>query len=200
MANNKAYILLDRSGSMASMWSEALGGINGYVRGLKNADVMLAAFDTVGYDVIRNCSIDDWKNITDEEIQPRGGTPLVDAACRMIHNILDSGSKRAILVVVTDGEENASQKFNSIELKSLTKQLTQKEYEIVFLGANFDKIGEVAKTSFGYSDMSRIVPTSVKGFGSIMNSTMRGTNHYFSTGAVTQNFYSDEDKAEAKKQ
>lgn len=28
------YILLDRSGSMGSLWEEALGSINGYVKGL----------------------------------------------------------------------------------------------------------------------------------------------------------------------
>ena len=39
---NKIFILLDRSGSMASMWEEALGGINSYVKKIENADVMLA--------------------------------------------------------------------------------------------------------------------------------------------------------------
>lgn len=196
---NKVYILLDRSGSMASMWSEALGGINGYVSGIKNADIMLAAFDTVGYDVIRNTSAKNWKPVTNEDVQPRGGTPLLDAAGRIMHNMLDSGAERAILVVVTDGEENSSQKFRTSEVKALTTQLQNKDYEIVFLGANFDKIGEVAKINFGWNDSSRWVATSTQGFGSTMTATSAKTMDYFNTGTRSDVFYSDVEKAEAKK-
>lgn len=197
---NKVFILLDRSGSMDTMWNEALGGINGYVKGIKNADVMLATFDSVSYDVIRNVNVDDWKTVTVEDVQPRGGTPLLDSAGRMLHTVLDSGAEKAILVVVTDGYENASSKFSKGEIANLTKKLTEdKKYEIVFLGANFDKVDDVVKTNFGYSDMSRIVPTSVKGFGSTMSVTSTRTMDYFNTGStVGTSFYSDEDKKKAK--
>ena len=196
---NKIFILLDRSASMNSMWEEALGGINAYVKKIENADVMLASFDTLGYDVIRNTTTSKWENITTKEIEPRGGTPLLDAAGRIMWTMLDSKAKRAILVVVTDGEENSSSKFTSADIKTLTKQLTEKcDYEIVFLGANFDKIDTVAKSNFGWQDNSRVTATSVRGFGIAMNATAEGTQHYFSSGKTTD-FYSEELKSEAKK-
>ena len=50
------YILLDRSGSMASLWEEALGSINGYVSKLpKKTKVHMATFDSVSHDIIRVC-------------------------------------------------------------------------------------------------------------------------------------------------
>jgi uncharacterized protein with von Willebrand factor type A (vWA) domain len=195
--DNRVYILLDRSGSMETMWSEALGGINGYVQGLKgDISVMLAAFDSMGYDVLRNTTVEGWKKVTSEDVTPRGGTPLLDAAGRIIHNILDSGAKKAILVVVTDGEENQSSKFNKHEIAALTKQLEAKDYEIVFLGANFAKIADVAKNNFNFSDKSRIMNTSIRGFGDAMSATSCSTQAYFSTGKATS-FYSDADKKKA---
>lgn len=198
--DNKVYILLDRSGSMSSMWKEALGGINGYVKGLKNADVTLAAFDTLGYDVIRTARCDEWKDVTNEDVLPRGGTPLLDAAARIMHSAIDSKAKRAIVVVVTDGEENSSQKYNVTEVRNLTKMLTSElDYEMVFLGANFDKIDSVAHTNFGVRDMSRVVPVSSVSFTRTMTgATVGATMDYFNNGK-SETFYNEAQVADAKK-
>lgn len=202
---NKIYILLDRSGSMSSMWKEALGGINGYVEKfqqdkeyLNNTEIMLATFDTLDYTVIRNTTINNWKAVTSEEVLPRGGTPLLDASARIMYNMIDSGAKRAILVVVTDGEENSSRKYNKTEVQKLTKQITETlDYEMVFLGANFDKVADVAKTNYAMNDITRSMVSSPRGFASAMNATAQGTANYF-TGGKTATFYDEQAKAEAK--
>jgi hypothetical protein len=191
---NKAYILLDRSGSMQNMWREAIDGINNYVKGLENAEVMLAAFDTGGYDVVRNCSTNHWEPLSYSEVQPRGGTPLLDAAGRIMWSMHDSKADRAILVVVTDGYENSSSKFSAKEIKDMTKELTTTlNYDIVFLGANFDKIGDVAKSNFGWNDSSRMVHTSAKGFGDAMSSLSVKTSDYFIAGSKATALYNDDE-------
>lgn len=43
---NKVYILLDRSGSMQTMWKEALNGINGYGDMTRNIVASGAGFAT----------------------------------------------------------------------------------------------------------------------------------------------------------
>lgn len=198
--NNKIYILLDRSGSMETMWKEAINGINGYVEKVenKNTDVFVAVFDTTGYDVIRNTSITEFKPISTSEIEPRGGTPLLDSAGRIMWNMLDSGADRAILVIVTDGYENSSSKFRASEIKELSKELTiKKNYDIVFLGANFDGIGDVATQNFGLVDSSRFMKTSSRGLGVALNATAAGTTAYFGTGIKASAFYDNATKAQA---
>lgn len=188
---NKVFILLDRSGSMVSMWKQAIDGINSYVKNLENAEVMLAAFDTVDYTVVRNCKTNQWDKLDYDEIQPRGGTPLLDAAGRIMWSMHDSKADRAILVVVTDGHENSSTKFKASEIKDMTKKLTtDMNYDIVFLGANFDVIGEVANKNFGWSDQSRMVQTSARGFGDAMVGLGVKTSDYFSGGAKAATLYS----------
>lgn len=196
---NKIFILLDRSQSMETMWEEAIGGINGYVKAIEgDAEIMLAVFDSVGYDVIRNTTVKNWENLSSKEVSPRGYTPLLDASGRMMWNMIDSKAKRAILVVVTDGEENTSKKFSANEIRSMTKEITVKhDYEMVFLGANFDNIAEVAAQNFAWQDQSRVMPTTTRGFIQGMNATAVATSAYFGTGKSAV-FCSDKVKAEAK--
>lgn len=197
--NNKIYILLDRSGSMQTMWKEAINGINGYVEKVenKNTDILVAVFDTSGYDVIRNTSITEFKPISTSEVEPRGGTPLLDSAGRIMWNMIDSGADRAILVVVTDGYENSSTKFKVHEIKELSKELTiKKNYDIVFLGANFDGIGDVATQNFGLADNTRFMKTSARGLGLAFNATAAGTSTYLETGVKAASFYDNAIKAQ----
>jgi len=159
-----AYILLDRSGSMETLWKEALGSINGYVENLPNkAKVTLALFDNVSYDVIRDTTAKEWKNLKSEEAEPRGGTPLFDASARMMQRILDDNPERAVFVVMTDGFENASQNFRQADVKRLADQLKAKDYEVIFLGANFDKVGDVAM-SYGVAlnKYTNITPANMR--------------------------------------
>ena len=200
MTNNKIFMLLDRSGSMAGrMWEEAISGINSYVEKLygTSADVMLAVFDSQGYDIIRNTNTANWKNLEQNEISPRGSTPLLDSAARIMQQMMDSKAERAVLVVITDGYENASTKFKASEIKEMTRSLTTKyNYDIVFLGANFDGINDVAMQNFGVSDAGKFMSSSVRGFAGAMNTTAMGSMDYLNTGKTMS--YTDEDKAKAK--
>lgn len=196
---NKVFILLDRSGSMASMWTEAIDGINNYVKKLVESEVMLVAFDTGNYDVVRNCSTNNWESLSYNEISPRGGTPLLDAAGRIMWSMHDSGAKQAMLIIITDGHENSSKKFSADEIKKMTKELTtDKNYDIVFLGANFDGIGQVAKSNFGWNDSSRMVQTSIRGFGDTMSSLSAKTSDYFTGGTKLAALYNQDELNKAK--
>ena len=196
---NKVFILLDRSGSMASMWTEAIDGINNYVKKLVESEVMLVAFDTGNYDVVRNCSTNNWEPLSYNEISPRGGTPLLDAAGRIMWSMHDSGAKQAMLIIITDGHENSSKKFSADEIKKMTKELTtDRNYDIVFLGANFDGIGQVAKSNFGWNDSSRMVQTSVRGFGDTMSSLSAKTSDYFTVGTKAATLYNQDELNKAK--
>jgi Mg-chelatase subunit ChlD len=191
------YILLDRSGSMETQWNEALGSINGYVEELPTkAKIMLAVFDSNGYDVIRATTAKEWKKVTREDASPRGGTPLFDSAMRMMQRIEEDRPDRAVFVVMTDGEENQSQKYRQHEVKAMADRLRSKDYQVVFLGANFDKVGDVA-ASFG-TQRNQWMNISTNNLGD----TMRGfaaTSTAYMTGAAASVSFSDADKEKATK-
>lgn len=135
------YMLLDRSGSMANGWDETLGSINGYVEQLEDdIQVSLYAFDNVGFDKIRSTTPKLWERVTSSEIHPRGGTPLYDAAGKVMDEMFEKGAAKSLFVVMTDGYENMSQEYTLDAVKGKLKLLEQREWPVVFLGANFREV------------------------------------------------------------
>jgi uncharacterized protein with von Willebrand factor type A (vWA) domain len=139
------YILLDRSGSMSTLWDEAVGSINGYVKTLKpSTKVHLAVFDSVSHDVARDCKAKDWVDVSSLEFQPRGSTPLYDSVGKVMALADEAKAKKTILVVMTDGYENCSKEHTQASIKARVSQFEAKKWEVIFLGANFDAVESVS--------------------------------------------------------
>lgn len=190
------YILLDRSASMQSQWGEALSSINGYVKELpKDTSVYLAAFDH-DYVVLRNTTAKYWEPVSSTEIQPRGNTRLFDSAARIMQRAIDDNSERTIVVVMSDGEENSSLNFKQADVKALANVLDSKKWELIFLGANFDKVGDVAMNNFGRAS-NKFVNMTTGNMTDYMTSTLAtSTANYAATGRAFN--FTDEDKARAR--
>ena len=175
------YILLDRSGSMSSLWNEAIGSINGYVKNLTPATkIHLAVFDNISYDVLRDCKAKDWKDLTDKDALPRGGTPLYDSCGKIMSTAEAAKSKKTMLVVMTDGYENASTEYTKEAIKAKVEAWDKKDWEVVFLGANFDKVDDVSKQVGVTRD--KTISYSQGTFNVGMNSLAVSTCTYGTTG------------------
>jgi hypothetical protein len=181
---------------MQGLWSEAIGSINGYVAGLpKESKVTLAVFDSVSHDILRESKAGKWKNISAEEVSPRGSTPLYDSAARMLWRALDDNPEKATFVVMTDGEENASRQFNQSAVKNLIAQVESKNWQVIFLGANFEKVGDQAqKVGLQSSKFMNISASNLRGS---MADLATYSTAYAATGAAIN--LSDQDKFKATK-
>ena len=157
----QAYILLDRSGSMQSLWVEALSSVNAYAKELaKKTDgpapdshITLAVFDEqagLRFDVLRRKQPAlHWETVTDADASPRGMTPLLDALVRIIALADADKPDKAVIVVMTDGQENASKEVTRDGVKAALERVKAKGWEVVFLGANFDNIADASSVGVG---------------------------------------------------
>ena len=149
-----SYVLLDRTGSMESRWTEALSSVNAYATGLAsldggphvNAEITLAVFDSqdgLKFDVIRD-DVDaaHWKKVTNADATPRGMTPLYDAIGRIVSLAEQDHPEKAVLVIMTDGEENASKELTRAGAKAALDRARAKGWEVVFLGAEFSNFND----------------------------------------------------------
>ena len=143
----EVFILLDRTGSMAPLWVEAVSSVNTYVGelGKDGADdrVTLAVFDAYGegmqYDMLRDAiPIAMWKDVRDDEVSPRGMTPLLDALVKIIARAEEVNREKTTIVVMTDGHENASREVSKEAAKAALDRVRAKNWQVDFLGANFD--------------------------------------------------------------
>src|SRR5580693_1330174 len=151
-------IVLDRSGSMASMAKEAIGGFNGFLDSQQklpgDARLTLVLFDhehIVKYD---ERPIKDVSPLDEHTYEPRGTTALLDAIGRTINTIGERLDKtpeperpgKVIIAILTDGLENASQEFKPKQIRSMIEHQREKySWEFIYLGANQDAI-EVGET------------------------------------------------------
>jgi hypothetical protein len=149
-----SYILLDRTGSMEPIWSEALSSVNAYADGLASldggprvdADITLAVFDAqdgLQFDVLRKgVDAGGWNDVTTNEVSPRGMTPLYDAIGRIVSLAEKDRPEKAIIVIMTDGEENSSTEMNNASAKAALDRVRAKGWEVVFLGAEFSNFDD----------------------------------------------------------
>jgi len=154
--------VLDRSGSMMSIKDKTINGFNEFLETQKMSDgsacVTLAQFDHE-YNVIHDyVDIQSVPNLTTEAFAPRGSTALLDAIGMTIVSIgqkisliaEDERPGNVIIVVITDGQENASVEYSRDKIfEMITHQTEVYKWEFIFLGASKDAIS--AGQSMGFS-------------------------------------------------
>lgn len=135
-------VILDRSGSMGSIRDEAIGGFNNFlsaqqaVKGAANLTLVL--FDDQYEVPVAGVKLKDVQPLTTETFVPRGFTAMNDAIGKALTALLNKNPKRAIVCILTDGQENASKEYSYQQIKELIKQAEDKDYEIVFLASGID--------------------------------------------------------------
>ena len=158
--------ILDRSGSMAGMEEDTIGGFNAMLEKQKGepgaARVTTVLFDNE-YEVIHDrLGLVAVKPLTGREYFVRGSTALLDAVGRTIHKVdgvmesteIQYRADKILFVIITDGMENASHAFTREQLAGLVKKRREMGWEFIFLGANMDAIA--VGQGFGMSpDLSR---------------------------------------------
>jgi uncharacterized protein with von Willebrand factor type A (vWA) domain len=196
----KSYILLDRSGSMATHWVEMIGALNAYVSGLsvekatKKSEVTVAAFDSAEPFVVLRESIkaNEWKAITVEEVSPRGGTPLYDAIGKLVTGVRKDDPKKATIVIITDGAENSSMEIKKDAAKVMLDDMRAKNFDVVFIGANFDAFAQGS----GLGNVASSVLNMTSGnYGAAMKGLSARSVSYASTGVVGA--FSDDERKKA---
>lgn len=160
MQTTDITVVLDRSGSMAPIAHDVVGGLNTFItaqqRDAAGARFTLVQFDDQ-YEVVHfNVPMADVPTLGPDDFEPRGTTALLDAIGRTIVDLdrrlaaAPAGERpaRVIVVVQTDGAENSSREFTREQVFSLIDQREQRAgapadapvWEFVFLAANQDAI------------------------------------------------------------
>ena len=162
MKNNRNNItelvfILDRSGSMAGLESDTIGGFNAMIEKQKKEEgecyISTVLFDNVSEVLHDRVRLSDIKSMTDKEYTVRGCTALIDAIGSAIHHIgnihkyarPEDVPEHTMFIITTDGMENASQRYSSEQVKRMIERQKEKYgWEFLFIGANIDAV-EAAK-------------------------------------------------------
>jgi len=108
----------------------------------------LVKFNTVCTELVAT-ELHDAPLLTEMTFRPDGGTALYDAMGKIIDDLgvelanmpQDLRPSSVIMVILTDGEENSSKKFNSKDVfDRVTHQQEKYSWKFIYLGANQDAI------------------------------------------------------------
>lgn len=153
-------MILDRSGSMAGLEKDTIGGYNSMLEKQRAEEgdcvITTVLFDHC-YELLHDrIDIRAVKNITEKEYYVCGSTALVDAIGKTIDKIVnvqkntaeDYRAEKVLFVIITDGEENSSRRYSLGQVKEMIEhQKKRYGWEFLFLGANIDAVATAG--SFG---------------------------------------------------
>ncbi len=138
-------LIFDESGSMQSCKGAALAGFNHYLATLKREPVetrfTLTLFNAgktdVRYWAVPVSAVQD---LDVETYRPQDGTPLYDAIGRTLSLARQEAPAEAkkLCVILTDGEENASQAYTRRQVFELIKHCEKQGWAFLYLGADHD--------------------------------------------------------------
>ena len=176
MKHTEIIFIIDKSGSMAHLAGDTVGGFNGFItsqRALEGkATLTTVLFDTTWKVLHDGVDIQEVKPMTNADYTAYGGTAMLDAIGETINRVQDRhdelGAEKPdniIFVITTDGEENSSRKFNKAQIEKMIKHQTNGHgWEFMFLGANMDAVKEAASIGIG-SDRSVTYDYTSSGVG-----------------------------------
>ena len=155
MKNNitELVFILDKSGSMAGLESDTIGGFNAMIAKQKKEEgecyISTVLFNNVSEVLHDRVKLSEISPMTDNEYTVGGCTALIDALGGAIHHIgnihkyarPEDVPEHTMFVITTDGMENASHRYTSDQVKRMIeRQKVKYGWEFIFIGANIDAV------------------------------------------------------------
>ena len=156
--DTELVFIIDRSGSMAGLEADTIGGFNAMIEKQRKEDgecyVSTVLFDNYTEVLHDRAKLFEIKLMTDKDYTVRGCTALIDAIGGAIHHIgnihkyarAEDVPTHTMFIITTDGLENASRKYTSEKVKQMIEHQKEKYgWEFLFIGANIDAVETAAR-------------------------------------------------------
>ncbi|MDP4761996.1 MAG: VWA domain-containing protein [Crocinitomicaceae bacterium] len=151
------HFIVDQSGSMNGIEAETIAGFNTQLKTIKELQqthlnetylCSLTFFNQEVHDLIQCRNVAELKPLSIESYNPDGATALLDGIGKSIYSIknrygadIAEDKMSVVLIIITDGHENASRMYSYHDVAHLIKELDETgKWTFSFLGADFDAI------------------------------------------------------------
>ncbi len=143
LEQTEIVVVLDRSGSMASIGQATVEGFNKFLDEQKNSEgeafITLVQFDDRYEMNYQGLPVKDATPLVlGENFIPRGSTALFDTLGKTIEEL--NTDRDVVFVIITDGEENSSKIYKREAIMKMIESQTEAGWKFLFLAANQDAI------------------------------------------------------------
>jgi hypothetical protein len=200
--------IVDRSGSMSGIAKDMIGGYNTFIKKQKETPgecfVSFYQFDDVYEPVFERVALSEVKDLDDKTYVPRNMTALYDAIGKTVNSYgeflaamkEEDRPERVLVVVITDGQNNASHEFTLEQVRNMIQHQTDVyKWDFVFLGSNIDSWA--AGGSLGVKAGSTLQFANVSGsVSNAFNSLSKNTVMYRSCAMKAEYSFAADDYAD----
>jgi len=196
-------VVLDRSGSMSNCVHQTIDALNGYLIGLQEENtegvVTVSLFDSQSIDIgVDKVQIKDLSPLDYSFLTPRASTPLYDAIGAGIYehsNYNATKEDKKVLVIVTDGYENASREYTGEAIKKLVEEKEEAGWLIVYLGSDHDIYKQTRMMGIG---PERSIRYSKGKSDSAFRSVLRTSGDYYKGTKAIDIEFTEEERRDAE--
>ena len=146
----EVVFIIDKSGSMHGLEDDTIGGFNSFLDNQRkeneNCNISTVLFSSSQKILHSHENISNIKDLTSKDYIASGTTALLDALGDSINNmeeyISDKKDINVMYIIITDGKENSSRRFNYSSIKNMVSAKKELGWKFIFLASNFDAWGE----------------------------------------------------------
>jgi hypothetical protein len=190
--------LLDETRSMTAIKAETMAGFNEYIGMLRNDDsaksalFALTKFNSDKIELVYDgIPLEKVEPLSDQNYHPAAITPLYDAIGKTIHAMKTRNENSPVLLVVqTDGQENASREFTQKMIRDLIEERRQAGWTFVFLGADIDAY--TAASAIGISQGNTASYPGKKSLDTFRKAALAAKAYAATGGVQTDSFFVDQ--------
>ena len=194
MKNKKTiyHFVVDQSGSMSGSEGPTIEGFNSQINTIKNLQkeypdneyvVSVTYFEDQVMDIIKFAKINEVQLLSRDNYVPGGLTALLDGIGKSIHAVkaryeseIREDLATVVMVILTDGGENASQFFELKQLAGIIKELDESgKWTFSFLGADLDAVRASANFNIRKEN---VISFSKRKFSAMMDQTNESIIQY----------------------
>lgn len=185
--------ILDKSGSMHSRRADVVGGINSFIAEQKKIPgkcmVSLVTFSDSWNHKLEFVPLGNVAETKLEDYLTQGNTALLDTLGDVLSKQFNP-SYRHVVVIITDGEENASRRFNKARVKELIEGLQKDGVTFTYIGANQDAFAEAR--SYGIAEVfTTSWSGNTDGTWGMFNAIASNVSQFRTTGDASTLCYSE---------
>ncbi len=198
--------ILDRSGSMAGLESDTIGGFNSMLEKQQKEEgeaiITTVLFDNEYQLLHDRFDIHNIRPLTNNEYFVRGSTALLDAVGKTINKTVNvqkhigegERADKVLFVIITDGMENASCEYSKNQVKHMIEREKEKYgWEFIFLGANIDAVATAR--SYGiHSDRAANYYADAMGTKVFYSAVSEAVSEYRTKGNLKKEWKKEIDK------
>ena len=192
----EVVFILDKSGSMSGLEKDVVGGFNSMLEKQKKLDgeclVSTVLFDNESRVVYDREDIREIRKMELEDYEPSGCTALIDALgdsiryIRKVHKVIreEDRPEHTLFIITTDGQENASHRYSSNEVKKMVEQQQENGWEFIYLASNIDAVESSKAFGFRRKNVVDYMPDSA-GNGMVFETACCAMEEMRSNGTVS---------------